>query len=89
MQGSLYKHWCMTYKLASTLCLVKHTRLTCCVTNRSVWDDYEADTELIGRGAFARVFKAIRRSDQQAVAVKVIGRETKAFSQQRRGELPA
>jgi hypothetical protein len=53
---------------------------------RSVWDDYEADTELIGRGAFARVFRAIRREDQQPVAIKVIGRDTKAFSQQRRGE---
>eukprot|EP00775_Hariotina_reticulata_P006118 gene6118-6357_t len=51
---------------------------------RSVWDDYEADTELIGRGAFARVFKAIRREDQQPVAIKVIGRDTKAFKQQRR-----
>jgi len=47
--------------------------------------DYEADTELIGRGAFARVFKAIRREDQQPVAIKVIGRDTKAFKQQRRG----
>lgn len=56
------------------------------MVRRSIWDDYEADTELIGRGAFARVFKAIRRADQQPVAVKVIGRETKAFSQQRRGE---
>jgi hypothetical protein len=54
--------------------------------DRSVWDDYEADTELIGRGAFARVFKAIRREDQQPVAIKVIGRDTKAFKQQRRGE---
>jgi hypothetical protein len=53
---------------------------------RSVWDDYEADTELIGRGAFARVFKAVRRDDREPVAIKVIGRDTKAFSQQRRGE---
>ncbi|KAF8071086.1 CPK12 [Scenedesmus sp. PABB004] len=51
---------------------------------RSVWDDYEADTELIGRGAFARVFRALRRDDQTPVAIKVIGRETKAFAQQRR-----
>jgi serine/threonine protein kinase len=51
-----------------------------------VWDDYEADTELIGRGAFARVFRAIRRDDNSPVAIKVIGRETKAFAQQRRGE---
>ena len=56
-------------------------------TCRSVWDDYEADTELIGRGAFARVFKALRRTDQEPVAIKVIGRDTKAFSQQRRGGL--
>lgn len=52
--------------------------------DKSVWDDYEADTELIGRGAFARVFKALRRTDQEPVAIKVIGRDTKAFSQQRR-----
>jgi serine/threonine protein kinase len=51
-----------------------------------VWDDYEADTELIGRGAFARVFKALRRSDGSPVAIKVIGRDTKAFKQQSRGE---
>lgn len=51
-----------------------------------MWDDHEADTELIGRGAFARVFKAIRRADQEPVAIKVIGRDTKAFNQQRRGE---
>lgn len=54
--------------------------------HRSVWDDYEADTELIGRGAFARVFRAIKREDGSPVAIKVIGRETKAFAQQRRGE---
>lgn len=54
--------------------------------HRSVWDDYEADTELIGRGAFARVFRALRREDNTPVAIKVIGRETKAFAQQRRGE---
>lgn len=53
---------------------------------RSVWDDFEADTTLIGRGAFARVFKAIRRSDGSPIAIKVIGRDTKAFPQQRRGE---
>jgi serine/threonine protein kinase len=51
-----------------------------------VWDDYEADTELIGRGAFARVFRALKRDDGSPVAIKVIGRETKAFPQQRRGE---
>lgn len=51
-----------------------------------MWDDYEADTELIGRGAFARVFKAIRRSDNAPIAIKVIGRDTKAFAQQSRGE---
>jgi hypothetical protein len=56
-------------------------------TRRSVWDDYEADTELIGRGAFARVFKALRRSDGAPVAIKVIGRDTKAFAQQSRGAL--
>lgn len=53
---------------------------------RCVWDDYEADTELIGRGAFARVFRAIQRDNGSHVAIKVIGRETKAFAQQRRGE---
>jgi hypothetical protein len=58
----------------------------CVCLHRSVWDDYEADTELIGRGAFARVFRAIRREDSTPVAIKVIGRETKAFAQQRRGE---
>lgn len=57
-----------------------------CLMCRSVWDDYEADTELIGRGAFARVFRAIKRDDGSHVAIKVIGRETKAFPQQRRGE---
>lgn len=51
---------------------------------KSVWDDYEADTELIGRGAFARVFRALKRDDGSPVAIKVIGRETKAFPQQRR-----
>jgi hypothetical protein len=59
-----------------------HPRAFC----RSVWDDYEADTELIGRGAFARVFRALQRDDGSPVAIKVIGRETKAFPQQRRGE---
>lgn len=57
-----------------------------CPFCRSVWDDYEADTELIGRGAFARVFRALKRDDGSHVAIKVIGRETKAFPQQRRGE---
>lgn len=70
--------------------LAPHPRVSCAWSVspccRSVWDDYEADTELIGRGAFARVFRAIRRDDGSPVAIKVIGRETKAFAQQRRGE---
>jgi hypothetical protein len=67
-------------------CLLTTHMCACVCACRSVWDDYEADTELIGRGAFARVFRAIRREDGTPVAIKVIGRETKAFAQQRRGE---
>lgn len=72
----------IAWTVLNVLCLPD----SCAAYHRSVWDDYEADTELIGRGAFARVFRAIRREDGTPVAIKVIGRETKAFAQQRRGK---
>jgi len=56
------------------------TRMCC----RSVWDDYEADTE--PSGAERRTcIQGHPREDQQPVAIKVIGRDTKAFKQQPQG----
>ena len=52
---------------------------------RSVWDYYDPDMKLIGRGAFARVFKSKCLATKQDIAIKVIGRDARAFQQQRRG----
>jgi hypothetical protein len=51
-----------------------------------VWDNYGPETTLVGRGAFARVYKSNCKLTGKAVAIKVIGRESAGFNQQRRGE---
>ena len=56
---------------------------------RDVWDYYGPDAEIIGKGAFGRVFKAPCKATGRDIAIKVVSSMSKGFEQQRRGEWPA
>ncbi len=51
---------------------------------------YEEDSNvLLGRGAYARVFKGRQKATKTPVAIKVISKDNKYFEQQQRGERAA
>ncbi|KAJ9530088.1 hypothetical protein QJQ45_023367 [Haematococcus lacustris] len=49
-----------------------------------VWDCYQDDSILLGRGAFARVFKGRIKATNRPVAIKMIARDNTHFDQQKR-----
>ncbi|GFH13411.1 uncharacterized protein HaLaN_09291, partial [Haematococcus lacustris] len=51
---------------------------------RWVWDCYQDDSILLGRGAFARVFKGRIKATNRPVAIKMIARDNTHFDQQKR-----